>query len=182
MEQNDDFAADPFFNDGSLQQIDPSVGIDALNAVPLPSSPLVVEGILNLEASGCLTRVAWSRAGHVASVGEDGTSLDLYHLELDVRSVIWKLSSKHREAVGLGELATLVWSPLGSDLAVVDHRGRLSIFRPSTSASNRFNQVRSGLLDAPDEFGQAIGLHWLSQDSPDRPVSKQRLPENGSPA
>ncbi len=173
MEQNDDFSNDPFFNDGSLQQIDASVGIDGLNNVPLPSSPFVVERILNLQACGCLNRVAWSRGGHIAQVAEDGMSVDFHHLAFDVDTLTWKLSPKRTEAVGLGELANLAWSPSGSDLAVVDYRGRLSMFRPSTTTSNRFAQIRSGLLDSPDGLGQAVGLYWLSQDSPDRPVSEK---------
>lgn len=172
MEQNEDFSNDPFFNDGSLQQIDASVGIDGLNNVPLPSSPFVVERILNLQACGCLNRVAWSRGGHIARIAEDGTSIELFHLTLDVGSLTWKLSGKRTEAVGLGELASLAWSPSGSDLVVVDYGGRLSMFRPSPTSSNRFTQVRSGLLDSSYDLGQAIGLYWLSQDSPDRPVSQ----------
>ena len=175
MEQNDDFSNDPFFNDGSLQQIDGSVGIDGLNSVPLPSSPFVVERILNLQSCGCLNRVAWSRGGHIARVAEDGTSVDFHHLAFSLESLTWKLSPRRTEAVGLGELATLAWSPSGSDLVVVDYSGRLSMFRPSASSSNRFIQVRSGLLDTPDHLGQAVGIYWLSQDSPDRAVSQHAL-------
>jgi hypothetical protein len=175
MDQNDDFNADPFFNDGSLQQIDASVGIDALHSVPLPSSPQVVERILDLQACGCLNRVVWSRGGvgHIAQIREDGHSIDLSCLVFDPGSLTWTLSPKQTETVGLGELNSLAWSPTGSDLAVVDARGRLSILRPQQGASNRFLPVRSGLLDEVDELGQVIGLHWLSQDtsSLERPVS-----------
>ena len=175
MEQNDDFSNDPFFNDGSLQQIDASVGIDGLNNVPLPSSPFVVERILNLQSCGCLNRVAWSRGGHIARIAENETSIDFHHLTFNIESLTWKLSPERTEAAGLGELASLAWSPSGSDLAVLDYSGRLSMFRPSTTSSNRFTQVRSGLLDTPDDLGQAVGLYWLSQDSPDRPVSQHGL-------
>lgn len=172
MEQNHDFSNDPFF---ALQQIDASVGIDGLNSVPLPSSPFVVERVLNLQSCGCLNRVAWSRGGHIARVAEDGTSVDFHHLTFNIECLTWKLSPRRTEAVGLGELASLAWSPSGSDLAVVDYSGRLSMFRPSATSSNRFTQVRSGLLDTPDGLGQAVGLYWLSQDSPDRHVSQHAL-------
>lgn len=175
MEQTDDFNPDPFFNDGSLQQIDASVGIDALNAVNLPSSPFVVERVLNLRASGCLNRVAWSRGGHIASVSEDRTGVDFYCLLFDVQSSAWTLSPKRTEAIGLGDVASLAWSPAASDLAVVDSRGRLFILRPLSTASNRVVEVRPGLSDEPDELSQAIGLHWLGQDRPDQPVSIPRL-------
>ena len=176
MEQEDDFNADPFFNDGSLQQIDASVGIDALNAVPLPSSPVVIERLLNLQACGCLNRVAWSRAGQLARIADDGASIDFHCLVFDTKLHSWKLGPKHTETVGLGELSSLVWSPAGSDLAAVDYRGRLSILRPQSTASNRFVQVRSGLVDEPDDLGQVVGLCWLSQDRPDNAVSKASLP------
>ena len=170
MDQTDDFSADPFFNDGSLPQIDGSVEIDGLNTVPLPSSPFVVERILNLQACGCLNRIAWSRGGHIARIAEDGVHLDFHHLVFDDNIFSWKLGPKRTENLDLGELVSLAWSPSGSDLAVVDFKGRVSIFRPSSLTSNRFTQFRSGNLDETDDLSQAIGLHWLSQDSPDRPV------------
>jgi mediator of RNA polymerase II transcription subunit 16, fungi type len=177
MEQADDFNTDPFFNDGSLQQIDASVGIDALNAVTLPSSPLVVERILNLQACGCLNRVAWSRAGHIASVSEDGAGVDFCCLVFDRESSSWTLSPKRTESSGLGDIASLAWSPVASDLAVLDSRGRLSILRPQPTASNRVLEVRSGLSDELDELSQVVGLHWLGQDRLDQPVSVLALLE-----
>lgn len=169
MEPADDFNADPFFNDASLQQIDAS-GIDALNAVPLPSSPSVIERMLNLQACGCLNRIAWSRGGHIARIAEDGASVELHCLIFDPKSCSWALGLKHTEQLGLGELNSLAWSPAGSDLAVADIKGRLSILRPQNMALNRYLQVRSGLNDEPDELSQVIGMYWLPQDRPGQAV------------
>lgn len=180
MESND-FSGDPFFNDESLQQIndeslqqieqiDPTgVGIDALNSVPLPANPLVVERILNLHHGGCSNRLCWSRQGHIACISEDVTSLDLYCLVFDRTHRTWSLSAKRTQHVGLGELASLAWSPMATDIAVVDVKGRLSILRPIGTAANRLSEIRAGTLDEVQELGQSIGLAWLSQDRAERP-------------
>lgn len=187
---NNDFNEDAFFtddniadlNDDSMQQINeaaiqeqigqlgPSaVGIDALHGVPLPVSPQVVERILHLHHTGCSTRLSWSRQGHIASISDDGTSIDLQCLIFDRRKRTWLLNEKRSEHVGLGQLATLAWSPMATDLAVVDTQGRLSILRPVGTAANRLIEVRAGAQDQVQDLGQAIGLHWLSQDRAERP-------------
>ena len=175
MDQNDDFNADQLFNDESLQQIDAAVGLDALGGVQLPSNPLVVERILQLQACGCTDQVAWSRGGggHVAQIAQDGINIDIHCLIFDVKTLSWVLSERRTEAPELGELSSLAWSPTGSDLAILDITGRLSILRPQPGTSNRFAKVRSGLLDETDELSQVVGMHWLSQDTsgPERPVS-----------
>jgi hypothetical protein len=159
-------------NDGALQQIDQidaaAVGIHDLNGLPLPSNPAVVERLLQLHNLGTYTRLSWSRQGHIASVSEDGEQIDLHCLVFDRRKRKWLLSPKSTENVKLGPLASLAWSPMATDIAVVDLQGRLSILRPMGTAANRLTEVRSGSLDQVKELGQAIGLHWLSQDRPDK--------------
>ncbi|ETN46151.1 uncharacterized protein HMPREF1541_00335 [Cyphellophora europaea CBS 101466] len=176
-----EFNADPFFNDGPLQQInegslqqidqiDPAgVGIDALNNVPLPVNPLIVQRILNLHQGGSSTRLCWSRQGHIANISEDGSSIDLHCLVFDRTRRTWVVGAKRTEHVGLGELASLAWSPMATDIAVVDTRGRLSILRPTGTAANRLSEVRSGTIDDIQDLGQAIGMGWLSQDRAERP-------------
>ena len=168
-QQHDDFNSDAFFNDGSLQQMDPSAGIDALGSVPLPVNPLLVERLLTLHYSGCLNSVAWSRQGHVTSISEDGKSVVFQCLMLDPIKRSWQLSPKHVEKVGNETLVSVCWSPMASDLAVVDVLGRLSILRPQKTAMNRYSLVWQGVADGSNDLTQAIGMHWLGQERPDQP-------------
>ncbi|RMZ82733.1 hypothetical protein DV738_g1509, partial [Chaetothyriales sp. CBS 135597] len=164
MEQQDEFNADALFNGGSLPQIDPDVNLEAFDAVQLPANPFVVERVLNLQHSGCLDRIAWSKQGHIASIGDDGTSVDLHCLRFDNKTRTWTLSSKQTAHIGLGELASLVWSPLATDLAIADINGRISIWRPGRPSWNKLTEARSGVQDETDAQTQLIGLHWLGQE------------------
>ncbi|RMZ92052.1 hypothetical protein DV736_g712, partial [Chaetothyriales sp. CBS 134916] len=164
MEQQDEFNADALFNDGPLPQIDPDVNLEAFEAVQLPANPFVVERIINLQHSGCLDRIAWSKQGHLASISDDGTSVNLHCLRFDVKTRTWTLSSKQSEPIGLGELASLLWSPRTSDLAIADVSGRISIWRRDHLSWNKFTEARSGAQDETDAHSQIIGLHWLGQE------------------
>lgn len=179
--ENNEFNGDNFFNEDSLQQIndasiqqiepiDPTVGVvDQLHNVPLPTNPSAVERLLNLHRGGSSNRLSWSRQGHIASVSSDGTSIDLHCLVFDSRRRTWSLGAKRNQHVGLGNLASLAWSPMATDLAVVDVQGRISILRPIGTAANRLSEVRAGTLDEVHELSQSIGLAWLSQDRAERP-------------
>ena len=171
-----DFNGDAFFGDDSLQQIteidqleSAAVGIVDPSAGALPVNGDVLRRTLSLHQNGCSNRLSWSRQGHIASISKDGTCIDLQYLIFDRRSRSWILSAKRTEHVGLGQLASLVWSPMATDLAVVDVTGRLSILRPVGTTANRLSEVRAGSGDRVEPFSQAIGVHWLSQDRAERP-------------
>lgn len=178
--ENGEFNGDPFFNeeplrinDDSLQQMGQldtaGVNIVGLNGASLSTNALVADRVFELHHGGCSNRLSWSRQGHIVSISSDGTSIDLHCLVFDRRARTWGLGAKRNHHVGLGELASLAWSPMATDLAVVDIKGRVSILRPIGSAANRLSEVRAGTLDEVQDQGQAIGLAWLSQERANSP-------------
>lgn len=59
----------------------------------------------------------------------------------------------------------LSWNQTGSELAVVDIFGRISIFS-ILIATNRFVMSSSCVLDQEDDLGAIVGLSWLNIDRP----------------
>jgi hypothetical protein len=168
----DDFASEAFFNQGSLQQIqqtDGTTGLEAVGNVALPVNPAVIEQLARQWNSGCSDRVAWSRHGHIASISNDGTAVYLECLLFNRSSNTWELSGRHTLTTIFEDAVSLAWSSTGGELIVVDAKGRTWVFHNSPVSVNRLVLVRQGSLDAVDEFSQLIGMAWLNQDRQDRP-------------
>lgn len=58
-------------------------------------------------------------------------------------------------------LAHLSWNETGSDLAIFDTAGRISIFSVST-ALNNVSISRQTMLDPPDDNAQVVGTMWMN--------------------
>jgi mediator of RNA polymerase II transcription subunit 16, fungi type len=65
--------------------------------------------------------------------------------------------------VQLVQLVHLSWNEAGSDLAVVDSSGRISIYAISTAVNNLALQ-RPAILDPDDDGSQLVGMMWLNID------------------
>lgn len=168
----DDFASEAFFNQGALQQIqqtDGTSGLEAVGNVALPTNPAVIEQLARQWDSACSDRVAWSRHGHIASISNDGTVVNLECLIFNRSSDTWELSGKHTLATIFEDAVSLAWSSTGGELIVVDAKGRTWVYHSSPVSINRLLLVRQGSLDAVDEFSRLIGMAWLNQDRQDRP-------------
>ena len=104
----------------------------------------------------------------------DGCKVHLRHLFRAPRSGEWRLSEpiiaeQVSQVHGGRQLAHVSWSPTGSDLAVVDVAGRVSVFTSPTSC-DRLALLRNAALDPEDELCSVVGLSWLNSDRPDRSV------------
>lgn len=171
MESGNDFNTDAFFNDGNLQQVDPGVTLEGLQPVEPVLPPVIIGRILDLQLSGCIQRVAWSRHGHIASISEDSTTVTIQCLRHQRSTNSWGLSKPEPLHLTFDEITSLSWSPSGSDLAIAGSKGQLSIFQSQHPALNRLVDVRQDVSTELDEMNQAIGIYWLNQDRQDRPVS-----------
>ena len=60
-------------------------------------------------------------------------------------------------------LEHLSWSYSGSDLAIIDTMGRLSIFSVAI-VSNQMSPSRSCLVDQEDDLSAISGMSWLSPE------------------
>jgi mediator of RNA polymerase II transcription subunit 16, fungi type len=60
-----------------------------------------------------------------------------------------------------GPLQHLCWSPNGSDLAVIDSAGRVSILAIH-NALNKPNLIRSAQIDPAEDLHAVVGTFWLN--------------------
>lgn len=178
MDSQVDLDVDNLFNDtGSLNQdsldhILPTADHTVLQTQTATLSPGVVERILGLTYSGCLNRIAWSRQGHIAKISDDGSTVTLQCLRADSANGKWKLTDPRPLGTTYDAAKTLLWSPTGFDLAVVDGRGRVFLLSLSTTGLNLLDEKKSGDIDEPDELGQPIGALWFNQDRQEKSVSE----------
>jgi hypothetical protein len=117
----------------------------------------------------CRTRLAWSRLGCVASLSPDALSVNIRHLLFSGSERKWNLSKEHSidlSANGDSQhpILQLEWSHLGTDLALVDAVGRVTIINASSMALNETAVVRPATLDREDELSQILTLYWLNID------------------
>lgn len=65
------------------------------------------------------------------------------------------------DAHGGHPLVHLSWNETGTELAVVDSSGRVSICSVSI-ALNHITGLRQAVVDADDDGGQIVGMMWLN--------------------
>lgn len=111
-------------------------------------------------------KIAWSRLGCIAYISQDGSQVNLRHLHCRPSDGRWVLSdevtSLHVSDVHAGlPLVHLLWNETGSELAVVDSSGRLSV-HTITVAVNQIAAQRQAAFDPEDDGNQVAGLMWLS--------------------
>ncbi len=120
--------------------------------------------------------MAWSKLGCIAYITHDGQGVDVRNLLCRAGDGKWamsgdnpvdQVSSVHEQQ----HLVHLSWNHTGSELAVVDIFGRISIFS-ILIAMNRFAISRSCVLDQEDDMGAIVGLSWLNIDRPVAPLSR----------
>lgn len=112
--------------------------------------------------------VAWSKWGSIASIAQGGTSLELRNLRCHPENGTWALSEpSSTPALTMASDGTvqplkhLCWSPTGSDLAVIDAVGRVSILDVFSSL-NKPSLRRDCRLDPADDSYAVVGCYWLN--------------------
>ncbi|KAL8781895.1 MAG: hypothetical protein Q9194_000088 [Teloschistes cf. exilis] len=138
----------------------------------LPSLTPVPRGldqrIDHLRSSSCSQRIAWSNQGCIASIAENGCHVILRNLNCDPLTGLWRLSQGEDAKVvstihAAHALKHLSWNHSGTELAVTDIFGSLSIFSVSV-AINRCTVTKRCAVDAEDNLNAIVGLAWLHQD------------------
>ena len=121
-----------------------------------------------------IRKVAWSRIGCLAYLSNDNRSVILQHLICDPHTGQWNLSKQYqihdvRSAHSDTDLVHLSWNHSGSEIAVVDVVGRISVHMVLL-AMNRATCVKRCIQDPEDDLNSAVGLMWLYTDNPGRHV------------
>ncbi|KAI9706527.1 MAG: mediator complex subunit [Candelina mexicana] len=135
---------------------------------PIPVARGLLERLDELRLTGCCRRIAWSRLGCIAYTNRDGLDITVQNLYCNSEDGKWALSKAYpvtRSAfVHEGhQVVHLLWSSTGSELAVVDLCGRISIFSIYISI-NRFAPIRPASVDTDDELSAIVGLYWLNNE------------------
>ncbi|PKY07581.1 mediator of RNA polymerase II transcription subunit 16 [Aspergillus campestris IBT 28561] len=136
--------------------------------MPPPSHPpnkALSHRVDEMRLSGCCQKLAWSRQGCVAYVSADATKVNLRYLHCQPVDGKWDLSDDNPSTLPMetspGHVVVhLSWNELGSDLAVVESSGRVSIFSIGI-ALNSVNAYRPA-VDPDDDSAQVVGMMWLN--------------------
>ncbi|KAF2460799.1 mediator complex subunit 16-domain-containing protein [Lineolata rhizophorae] len=157
MIMDDDHYMDDLFGDSEPVHVQP----------PAPPIKGLSERLDELQQSACCQKLAWANTGCVASITPNGQGVNLRVFQRSPKDGRWALSDESPlEMPQLQDELQLVhvsWSHLGYDLAVVDSSGRVTIFTFSFSGVllGKMNMTRTAVMDAEDEMGALVGLHWL---------------------
>ncbi|BCS25797.1 mediator of RNA polymerase II transcription subunit 16 [Aspergillus puulaauensis] len=117
---------------------------------------------------GCCQKIAWSRLGCVAYISQDASRVNVRHLQCQKSDGKWTLSDETplnqvADAHDGHALVHLCWNESGSELAIADTSGRVSIYSIPI-ALNSVNGARQAAFDAADDGAQIVGMTWLNQN------------------
>ncbi|OQE94703.1 hypothetical protein PENNAL_c0003G03368 [Penicillium nalgiovense] len=115
---------------------------------------------------GCCQKIVWSRMGCIASISPDGLRVNVRYLQCRPSDGKWVLGEETSlapvlEAHNGNQLAHISWNETGSELAVVDCSGRISIYSISI-ALNSITGLRQASFDSGDDGSQVVGMMWLN--------------------
>lgn len=124
-------------------------------------------------------KIAWSRLGCIAYISQDGLQVIVRHLACNPSDGKWALTEEYPQnqiaQLHLGQqLLHLCWNETGSDLAVLDASGRISILS-IPAALNSLGISRQTVVDPPDDGAQIVGMMWMNSN---RAVRAYSLPQN----
>ncbi|KAJ5140385.1 hypothetical protein N7448_003793 [Penicillium atrosanguineum] len=131
-----------------------------------PSTKGLAQCLDELRLSGCRQKITWSRMGCIAYVSPDGARVNVRHLQCRPSDGKWVLSEEFSlgsvtEAHSGSQLVHLSWNETGSELAVADCLGRVSIYSISM-ALNSVTGLRQATFDSSDDSNQVVGMMWLN--------------------
>ncbi|OJK00380.1 hypothetical protein ASPACDRAFT_1868972 [Aspergillus aculeatus ATCC 16872] len=148
--------------------VDDLFGEPASLELGLPSTTStkgLAERLDEMRLLGCCQKIAWSKLGCIAYVAQDPSKVHVRYLQCQPTDGKWTLSDETpllpvTEAHGGTALVHLSWNESGSELAVVDLSGRLSIYSIPI-ALNSVNGLRPPSFE-PDDSAQIVGMLWLN--------------------
>lgn len=113
-----------------------------------------------------LRSIAWSKWGSIASVAPNGAVLEFRNLRCSSENGDWSLSEPtltHQLSPELdgGPIKHLCWGPTGSELAVIDSVGRITILSLFSSL-NKPTLSRQCQVDPVDDLHGVVGCYWLN--------------------
>lgn len=120
--------------------------------------------------------IAWSKWGSIASITSNKAAIELRNLRRHPDDGSWALSEPtvtppFTTTLDGGPLKHLSWSPSGSDLAVIDAAGRVTILG-LWATLNKPTLHRPSQVDPADDLHRVVGCYWLNLAPlpPARPV------------
>lgn len=108
-------------------------------------------------------RIGWSKYGPIAAITQDSRAVKAYCLIRESKTGRWQLSKAAPLKIPEGhdlEFKHVSWSFMGSDLAIVDARGRILIYNCALGHCH-MDLRRDCSNDANDEMSSIVGMHWL---------------------
>ncbi|KAJ4296833.1 Mediator of RNA polymerase II transcription subunit 16 [Kalmusia sp. IMI 367209] len=141
------------------------VELPTMNALPAPPVKGLAKRLDELGASGCSSRISWSKNGCIAYITPDSLGINLRVFSRDASTGKWDLGTDvqldlpqtHDEF----HFVHLSWSHLGNDLAVVDSAGHVMIFS-CAMVLDRMNFMKTELAQPDTEMDAVAGMHWLA--------------------
>jgi mediator of RNA polymerase II transcription subunit 16 len=114
-------------------------------------------------------RIAWSRLGGIAYISLDNSEVRFRCLRFHSTTAKWELSKDYtivqRPVTDENyAFAHLEWSQTGTDLAIADIVGRISVYTFSTTAVNHSTAAPIAAVDRQNELDRAVGMFWLNPD------------------
>lgn len=149
---------------GLAQRLDEMRLVGCCQYVAL-GNPRIVSLLFNLTLP---RKIAWSRLGCVAYISQDASRVNVRHLQCQKSDGKWTLSDETplnqvADAHDGHSLVHLCWNESGSELAIADTSGRVSIYSIPI-ALNSVNGARQAAFDAADDGAQIVGMTWLNQN------------------
>ncbi|KAH8662907.1 mediator of RNA polymerase-like protein II transcription subunit 16 [Tricladium varicosporioides] len=131
-----------------------------------PPSKELHSRVDELRRGGCCQAIAWSNWGCIATIAADKAALELRNLRCHPENGTWGLSEPSTtppftQTMDGGPLKHLCWSPTGSDLAVIDSAGRITIVSLFSSL-NKPAIHRTSQFDPADDLCGVVGCYWLN--------------------
>ncbi|TVY50079.1 Mediator of RNA polymerase II transcription subunit [Lachnellula occidentalis] len=131
-----------------------------------PPSKELYQRIDELRGGGCCQTVAWSNWGCIATITANGAAIELRNLRCHPGTGNWGLSEPtptpaFTATLDGGPLKHLSWSPTGSELAIIDCAGRVTILSIFSSL-NKPTLHRAGTGDPVDDLYGVVGCYWLN--------------------
>lgn len=120
---------------------------------------------------GCNARIAWSQKGSIAYVS-DSSVVNVTNLTcLDGEN--WDFCEPHKlyppENKDTVPINFLSWCPSGSELAVADEHGNLSIYTQSSvdlgGMQKQYIHEKPGPVQQPPEMNRIVGFKWFDTDN-----------------